>query len=154
MVGVEGLVTSTSQRIADYSQISYQVYCLNIAHACIIFVIGDTILADRGFNIQESVGLFCATVKIPAFTRGKKQLSGIEVEQTRSLANVRIHEFTKPAMQLQWASNIWPSFFATIHGMSGLWASFWEWFTLPATNLLSPTFFTSTHLTHPFTKFL
>ena len=91
MVGVEGLVTSTSQRIADYSQISYQVYCLNIAHACIIFVIGDTILADRGFNIQESVGLFCATVKIPAFVRGKKQLSGIEVEQTRSLANVRIH---------------------------------------------------------------
>ena len=54
-------------------------------------MIGDTILADRGFNIQESVGLFCATVKIPAFTRGKKQLSSIEVEQTRSLANVRIH---------------------------------------------------------------
>ena len=30
------------------------------------------ILADRGFDIQESVGLFCATVRIPAFTRGKK----------------------------------------------------------------------------------
>ena len=27
---------------------------------------GDTILADRGFDIQESVGLFCATIKIPA----------------------------------------------------------------------------------------
>ncbi len=28
---------------------------------------------------------------IPAFTKGKKQLSGIEVEQSRQIANVRIH---------------------------------------------------------------
>lgn len=52
---------------------------------------GDTVLADRGFNISESVGLYCATVALPAFTRGKKQLTGIEVEQTRRIANVRIH---------------------------------------------------------------
>ena len=52
---------------------------------------GDTILADRGFDIQASVGLYCATVSIPAFTRGKKQLEGIDVEQTRTIANVRIH---------------------------------------------------------------
>ena len=51
---------------------------------------GDVILADRGFDIQESVALFCSTIKIPAFTKGKKQLSGIEVEQTRRIANVRI----------------------------------------------------------------
>ena len=37
------------------------------------------------------MGLFCPTIKIPAFTKGKKQLSGIEVEQTRRIANVRIH---------------------------------------------------------------
>ena len=37
------------------------------------------------------MGLFCSTIKIPAFTKGKKQLSGIEVEQTRRIANVRIH---------------------------------------------------------------
>lgn len=52
---------------------------------------GDVILADRGFDISESVGLFCARIKIPAFTKGRKQLSGIEVEQTRRIANVRIH---------------------------------------------------------------
>ena len=51
---------------------------------------GDVILADRGFDIQESVGSFSSTIKIPAFTKGKK-LSGIEVEQTRRIANVRIH---------------------------------------------------------------
>ena len=52
---------------------------------------GDTILVDRGFGIQESVGLYCSTIKIPAYTQEKHQLSGIEVEQTRRIANVRIH---------------------------------------------------------------
>ena len=50
---------------------------------------GDVILADRGFDIKDSVGLYSATVTIPAFTKGKKQLDGIEVEQTRTIGNVR-----------------------------------------------------------------
>ncbi len=52
---------------------------------------GDTILADRGFDISNSVGYYCSKIEIPAFTKGKPQLSGIEVEQTRNIANVRIH---------------------------------------------------------------
>ena len=52
---------------------------------------GDTILADRGFDIQDSVGMYCARIAMPAFTKGKKQLTGIEVEQTRRIANVQIH---------------------------------------------------------------
>ncbi len=52
---------------------------------------GDTVLADRGFDISDSVGSYCSTLKIPAFTKGKSQLCGIEVEQTRRIANVRIH---------------------------------------------------------------
>ena len=52
---------------------------------------GDTVLADRGFDISDSVGSYCSTLKVPAFTRGKPQLSGINVEQTRQIANVRIH---------------------------------------------------------------
>ena len=41
---------------------------------------GDTVLADRGFNIEDSLGSVCATacVKIPAFTKGKKQLSSMK----------------------------------------------------------------------------
>jgi len=35
-------------------------------------------LADRGFDIKDCVGLYCATVTLPAFTRGKKQLSGLK----------------------------------------------------------------------------
>ena len=52
---------------------------------------GDLVLADRGFDIPDSVGLYCASLKIPAFTKGKPQLSPIEIESTRSIANVRIH---------------------------------------------------------------
>ena len=49
---------------------------------------GDIVLADRGFDISDSVGMFQAHLQIPAFTKGKNQL---EVEETRSIANVRIH---------------------------------------------------------------
>ena len=52
---------------------------------------GDQVLADRGFTIQESVGLQYAEVVIPDFTRGKKQLSGRAVERSRRIAHVRIH---------------------------------------------------------------
>ncbi|KAL1417416.1 hypothetical protein MTO96_006159 [Rhipicephalus appendiculatus] len=48
-------------------------------------------LAYRGFDIADSVGLYCATLCIPAFTKGKSQLSALEVASTRKLANVRIH---------------------------------------------------------------
>ena len=52
---------------------------------------GDIVLADRGFDIADSVGFYQARLHIPAFTKGKRQLSAAEVEQTRKIANVRIH---------------------------------------------------------------
>ena len=52
---------------------------------------GDLVLADRGFDIQSSVGTVCGDFKIPAFTKGKKQLSPLDVETTRKVANVCIH---------------------------------------------------------------
>lgn len=51
----------------------------------------DIVLADRGFDISESVGLMCAELKIPAFTRGQNQLSAVEVERTRKIAHSRVH---------------------------------------------------------------
>lgn len=52
---------------------------------------GDIVLADRGFDISESVGMMQAKLHIPAFTKGKSQLSALEVENTRTIANVWIH---------------------------------------------------------------
>ena len=52
---------------------------------------GDMVMADRGFTISESVVLKQAKLVILAFTKGKSQLDPVDVEQTRGIANVRIH---------------------------------------------------------------
>ena len=52
---------------------------------------GDTILADRGFDIGDDIGLHGARLIMPAFTKGKMQLSQQEVEISQRVARVRIH---------------------------------------------------------------
>ena len=56
-----------------------------------MFQQGDVVLADRGFTIEEDVALCGAKLEIPAFTRGKKQLSQYNVEKSKQLSAVRIH---------------------------------------------------------------
>ena len=51
----------------------------------------DVILADRGFTLEDEFMFRNCKLVIPAFTRGKKQLSARDVEETRQLANIRIH---------------------------------------------------------------
>ncbi len=45
----------------------------------------------EGLRFKNHVGLFCAEVKMPPFTRGKKQFSHPEVDTARQLSRVRIH---------------------------------------------------------------
>ena len=52
---------------------------------------GDVVLADRGFDVSDSMAVFGATLDIQTFTRGLDQLDSADVEATRKLANVRIH---------------------------------------------------------------
>ncbi|XP_065640083.1 uncharacterized protein LOC136072707 [Hydra vulgaris] len=52
---------------------------------------GDYVLADRGFNIKDELNAVGATLKVPAFTKGRQQLSGWEVDTSRQISNVRIH---------------------------------------------------------------
>ena len=52
---------------------------------------GDIVLADRGFNVQESAGLCCAQGVIPPFTKGQSQLSKLEVDVSHKICHVRIH---------------------------------------------------------------
>ena len=52
---------------------------------------GDVILADRGFDISDDLCIHGARLQIPAFTRGKNQLSLQEVEYSKRLSKVRIH---------------------------------------------------------------
>ncbi|XP_072039482.1 uncharacterized protein [Amphiura filiformis] len=52
---------------------------------------GDVIIADRGFTIDEYCRLAMCEVKLPPFTRGKKQLVKVDVDWSRELSIVRIH---------------------------------------------------------------
>lgn len=52
---------------------------------------GDILLADRGFDIADSVSFCQARLHISEFTKGKKQLSAAETEMTGKLENIRIH---------------------------------------------------------------
>ena len=52
---------------------------------------GDVVLTDRGFNISDSVAMMQACLYISFFTKGKDQLSAMEVHETKTIANVRIH---------------------------------------------------------------
>lgn len=53
---------------------------------------GDQILADRGFTLQDDFATLCsAELIIPAFTKGKSQLSAKEVETSRVMSAIRIH---------------------------------------------------------------
>ena len=48
-------------------------------------------MADRGFTIEEELAAMGATLKIPAFTKNKKQMSAKDVHNSRKISNVRIH---------------------------------------------------------------
>ena len=52
---------------------------------------GDLVLADRGFDIAESLACYGTILAIPPFTKGKPQLSSQEVETARQLSRVCIH---------------------------------------------------------------
>ena len=58
---------------------------VNISH------IGDIILADRGFTCDDYARMVMAEIKIPFFTKGKKQLEKVNVDWSRELSIVRIH---------------------------------------------------------------
>ena len=46
----------------------------------------DMVSADRGFDIDEMVGLMHAEVRIPLFTKGYSQVHAQDVESIRKLA--------------------------------------------------------------------
>ena len=52
---------------------------------------GDSVMADRGFNIQEDLALLGVALNIPPFLKGKTQLTEKELIETRRIASIRIH---------------------------------------------------------------
>lgn len=52
---------------------------------------GDSIMADRGFDIQDDLTPLGVKVNIPPFMKGKPQLDANEMIETRRIASLRIH---------------------------------------------------------------
>ena len=52
---------------------------------------GDSVMADRGFEIEEDLVLIGARLNITPFLRGKSQLTENELVVTRRIASLRIH---------------------------------------------------------------
>ena len=52
---------------------------------------GDSVMADRGFDIQDDLTPLGVKVNIPPFLKGKKQLDEHEMIETRRIASLRIH---------------------------------------------------------------
>ena len=52
---------------------------------------GDTLMADRGFDIEGDLILRGVRLNIPPFLKGKQQLSQSELVETRRIASLRIH---------------------------------------------------------------
>lgn len=52
---------------------------------------GDHVMADRGFNFPEYFATKCVRLHVPASTKGRKQLTGLEVIHSRKMSRVRIH---------------------------------------------------------------
>jgi len=52
---------------------------------------GDVVMADRGFTMSDCFTFKGAKLIVPAFTKGKRQLSGKEVEEARLMSLARIH---------------------------------------------------------------
>ena len=53
--------------------------------------VGDCVLADRGFLTEEELATQVAVFRIPAFIRGKAQMSAKDVDMSRQIAHVQIH---------------------------------------------------------------
>ena len=52
---------------------------------------GDSVMADRGFTIDEELKSLGVTLNIPSFLKGRDQLTSAEVKESQTIASVRIH---------------------------------------------------------------
>ncbi|XP_047041908.1 uncharacterized protein LOC124645958 [Helicoverpa zea] len=52
---------------------------------------GDSIMADRGFNVQDLFASKGVGINIPTFLKGKSQIPGVLLKQDQKLASQRVH---------------------------------------------------------------
>ena len=87
-IAPQGVMSFVSEAWGGGVSNNYIAHNSGILH---YYVPGDVIMADRSFDIGDSVDMMQARLRIPVFTKGKDQLEVSEIERIRTIANVRIH---------------------------------------------------------------
>jgi hypothetical protein len=52
---------------------------------------GDSIMADKGFNVQDLFAPYDVTINIPTFFRKKNRMTGKTVLKDRAISSKRVH---------------------------------------------------------------
>ena len=84
---------------------------------------GDSVMADRGFEIQDLLAPRKVYLNIPPFMRSKDQLNPDEEDETREIASVRIH--VERAIERVKNCNILKQILPKILAKSGKSAVYW-----------------------------
>lgn len=85
------LISTTPQGVISYISNSWggrvsDKYIVENSGYLPHLLLGDVVLADRGFDVADSLALYGATLDIPSFTRGRDQLPAEDIEATCKLA--------------------------------------------------------------------
>lgn len=88
VIAPNGLIMFVSRTFGGRASDKYIVKNCGVQE---FFVKGDVIMADRGFSLDPYLEAQGVKMNVPAFTKGKSQLSEKEVTATRRIASVRIH---------------------------------------------------------------
>ena len=83
-----GLVSYVSDAYGGSTSDRQIVERSNLARMC---EAGDSIMADKGFNVQDIMAPYDVTVNIPAFFSRKNRLTSSTVLKDRKIANKRVH---------------------------------------------------------------
>lgn len=52
---------------------------------------GDSVMADKGFDVEDLLAAKKATLNIPPFLESQAQFVSGDVQKTKAIASVRIH---------------------------------------------------------------
>ena len=84
-----GITPQGTVRVIHFRSMGGRVSGKQITQECgFLDVVTCTVLANKGFSINELVGIHQAEVKLPAFTKEKTQLSA---KRSAKLQELRIH---------------------------------------------------------------
>ena len=92
LVGISpaGSITFISQ-LFDGSISDKEIVCRSGLLEQTLWDKGDSVMADRGFTIEEELNELNVKLNIPCFLSGRDQFTVAEVKESQAIASVRIH---------------------------------------------------------------